>query len=177
MRAPCCRQGCPVRATAAAKEKSAEPAGLQPSWAVQGCCLHLYIPQMHPFSVSRRAQEDRIQSFDRQTMREACQALRNTEVVASRETGLVLSHRTRGMLRLSWGPLGQLSVTWPHNGLQSPLTSRLLPAMTFSVLQGAQEDSQFQSNRSRQWRVTPCPIPEGGHCLLARGFESSKPFL
>lgn len=47
--------GCPVRTTAAAGEESAEPAG-----GAQGCCLHLPIPQMHSFSVSRQAQQDRI---------------------------------------------------------------------------------------------------------------------
>lgn len=47
------------------RESSVEPAGIQPSWAAQGCFLHPYIPQMHPFFVSKQAQEDRIQSSDK----------------------------------------------------------------------------------------------------------------
>lgn len=42
------------------------------------------------------------------------------------------------------GLLGQLSVAWPHGGLQNPLTSRLHIAMTFNVLQGAQENNNFK---------------------------------
>lgn len=77
-------------------------------------------------------------------MWEACQVLRETQV-GSRETGLLLSRRAkRNAQRPSWGPLGQLSVTRPHNGLQSSLTSQLLTAMTFNVLQGAQEDYSFK---------------------------------
>lgn len=64
--------GCPVRATAAAGQRYAECAG-----GAQGCCLHLPIPQMHPFSVFRQDQQDRISPLmDKQW--ETCQALGGT---------------------------------------------------------------------------------------------------
>lgn len=129
------RRGCPVRAMVAAGDGSAEPAGLQSSWAAQGCCLHLPISPMHPFSLQ--------ESTD---IWEACWAIRgqpkrkNTGV-ASREIGLVFQPESqRNAQSLSWGPRGQLSVTWPQGAFQSPLTSQLHIATTFIVLQVTRED-------------------------------------